>query len=313
MAATNNPRAAEIARLQSQTGLSSNFSLFDLRTAFFGGKVSQNDAIKAYLQTQTGLTGNQSLGDLWRQYFIGKGVTNQTSLTDMARDFFVNVGFSASTPDPVYGLSFDGGDKIVISDHANLDQANFRIEFWIKFGSTFTGGVADQFLIHRDPPIQVFFNTSGNLRFAVNDAAGSWHEIGSSKASWAGGQWFHVSLNCNGNTLSIYVDGAEQANNVGIQDAGGANVSNQNLTIGAKTDGSQGIVATIDEFIFAKNPRTGAFTPPTGEYTVDANTVFLLHMDENTGTTTDNAEGTAALDPTFGATTAAPTWVAGKF
>lgn len=73
-----------------------NFSRYDLRKLFYAADnkmVSQNDAIRAFLQSQLGNTTTQSLNDLWRLYFIFKGVTNQSSLGDMAKDFFTNVGF----------------------------------------------------------------------------------------------------------------------------------------------------------------------------------------------------------------------------
>lgn len=93
MSATITRNQQEKTSLQAKTGLTTNFSLHDLRTAYYGGLVSQNDAIRAFLQSQLGNTTTQSLNDLWRLYFIFKGVTNQSSLTDMAKDFFTNVGF----------------------------------------------------------------------------------------------------------------------------------------------------------------------------------------------------------------------------
>lgn len=95
------PNTAEVQALQSITGITTGApSLHDLRTAYYGGKVSQNDAIRAYLQSQLGNTSIQSLTDLWRLFFIFKGVTNRVSLGDMARDFFTNVGFSPAVVIP---------------------------------------------------------------------------------------------------------------------------------------------------------------------------------------------------------------------
>lgn len=89
-----NRNTAEIQALQSITSNTVGVpSLHDLRTTYYGGLVSQRDAIRAFLQSQLGNTTTQSLNDLWRLYFIFKGVTNQSSLGDMAKDFFKNVGF----------------------------------------------------------------------------------------------------------------------------------------------------------------------------------------------------------------------------
>ena len=92
MTAFKTKRQAERDNLQTKDSLTSNFSLHDLRNAFYGNLQSPGDNIRNYLQGQTGLTHVQSLGDLWRQFFIGKGVTNRVSLTDMAVDFFTNTG-----------------------------------------------------------------------------------------------------------------------------------------------------------------------------------------------------------------------------
>jgi len=93
MSATLSYNQQEKQALQTKTGLTTNFSLCDLRTAYYGGKVSQNDAIRAFLQSKLGNITTQSLNDLWRLYFIFKGTANQVSLGDMAKDFFTNVGF----------------------------------------------------------------------------------------------------------------------------------------------------------------------------------------------------------------------------
>ena len=93
MSATITRNYQEKIALQNKTGLATNFSLHDLRIAYYGGKVSQQDAIRAFLQSQLSNTTTQSLNDLWRLYFIFKGATNQVSLGDMAKDFFTNIGF----------------------------------------------------------------------------------------------------------------------------------------------------------------------------------------------------------------------------
>lgn len=84
---------AEKQALQTKTGLTNVSSLYDLRRAFYGGKVSTTDAIRAYLKSQLSITTPQSLSDLWRLFFISKSVTYRVNLNDMAKDFFQNVGF----------------------------------------------------------------------------------------------------------------------------------------------------------------------------------------------------------------------------
>lgn len=215
------------------------------------------------------------------------------------------------------GLNFDGGDQIVVSDNAALDVTHFRLEFWFMFDQTFTGGVGDVFLIHRDPPIQIFFNDTGNLRVAVNDGS-SWREIGTTTDSWTGKQWYNISVNVapegdiHTGQLSLYVDGIRQSE--GFIEAVGAAASTEDFTIGSKTDGSVGVTLHLDEMVFASDYREGtSFAAPTTQYESDEDTVFLFHMNENTGTVVDNAEGAAALDANFGAGGAAPAWAVGRF
>lgn len=88
MAATLTLRSAMKQSLQAKES-STMVSLGDLERAYFSSTPSsRNDGIRAFLQSQTGLTAVQSLGDLWRQYFLGKGIQNKVSLTDMANDYF---------------------------------------------------------------------------------------------------------------------------------------------------------------------------------------------------------------------------------
>jgi hypothetical protein len=85
-------RQLEIEELQRQTELTT-FYLHDLRTAFYTGTGTETDRIRRFLQTETGLS-TPYFSELWRAYFIARGVTNRSSLNDMARDFFENVGFT---------------------------------------------------------------------------------------------------------------------------------------------------------------------------------------------------------------------------
>ena len=99
----------ERASLQASTG-STQFSLHDLRVAYYQGKIGtlwtqENDLVREYLIEQLGITGVRSLTDLWRLFLISKGITNQVSLGDMMRSFFSTGGFgSGSSTGQSYGL-----------------------------------------------------------------------------------------------------------------------------------------------------------------------------------------------------------------
>jgi hypothetical protein len=93
VAATQTWNSAERNALKTKLAVTTPQSIDDLRTSYYGGKVSQNDAIRSFLQGALTVTTPQSVNDLWRMYFVSKGVTNQVSLGDMAKTFFLSVGF----------------------------------------------------------------------------------------------------------------------------------------------------------------------------------------------------------------------------
>lgn len=91
MAVTYYPITSERNALQTKLS-STTLSLADLRHAFYGNG-AQSTVIRQYLMSQLGVTGYLATNDLWRSFFVSKGVSNQTSLSDMAKIFFNTIGF----------------------------------------------------------------------------------------------------------------------------------------------------------------------------------------------------------------------------
>lgn len=78
--------------LQTKLSTTTIRTMSDLRKAHYGGKVSQQDAVRSYLQANAPST-LQSLPDLWRSFLVAKGVSRIGSLGDMQKTFFTTIGF----------------------------------------------------------------------------------------------------------------------------------------------------------------------------------------------------------------------------
>ena len=102
------------------------------------------------------------------------------------------------------------------------------------------------------------------------------------------GVWTHLAMvRYNGN-WSLYLNGKSISTGLTNQDP---ITPSTDFYVGAANHAGA-FNGTIDEVRISNVPRyTSNFTPPSAPFTTDANTIALYHLDEGTGTTTNDASG----------------------
>ena len=111
------------------------------------------------------------------------------------------------------------------------------------------------------------------------------------------GTWYHVAVARNAGTTKLFLDGVELATGADTNDYG----TTKPVVIGSDYQASpaEAFNGHIDEVRISKGAArfTGAFTPTTGAYVSDNNTVLLLHAngDDASTTFTDESGGTSDI------------------
>jgi len=177
----------------------------------------------------------------------------------------------------------------IVNDNAdyNLGSSDFTIECWLyRGGTTGTDNSLDQDLImlwnntNNRRSYGLFFDSSNSLGFigssdGTNSDMNSYHSYTFPDAN----AWYHIAAVRISNTISVYVNGVL----LGSESRSGSlyNNTQDNLVIGGQLSGSnydnkivQGFLSNV-RIIIGDGIYTGAFTPPTNELTVTANTKLL--------------------------------------
>jgi len=202
-------------------------------------------------------------------------------------------------------LLLDGTGDFIQSTATDVVQNNFTIEFF-AYASNF---VQDAYLWDNQSSSQGFaisITSAGQLRLIQDGTI--LQQTGT--PSLNNNQWNHFALVQNSTLLTLYINGTPKLQ----YSTGGDSYPGQSYKIGANEAETQFFNGYIDEFRSSDIARyTGLFTPPTSPFTVDGNTISLLHFDGANGSTqifneTQNAysiTGTANTDVTGEAMTAA--------
>jgi len=202
-------------------------------------------------------------------------------------------------------LLLDGTGDFIQSTATDVVQNNFTIEFF-AYASNF---VQDAYLWDNQSSSQGFaisITSAGQLRLIQDGTI--LQQTGT--PSLNNNQWNHFALVQNSTLLTLYINGTPKLQ----YSTGGDSYPGQSYKIGANEAETQFFNGYIDEFRSSDIARyTGLFTPPTSPFTVDGNTISLLHFDGANGSTqifneTQNAysiTGTANTDVIGEAMTAA--------
>jgi len=241
---------------------------------------------------------------------------------DVLTDGHMQTAYAASgwtdedTPVVPTSVKFNGTTtQIVVSDGAgiqDLADAELTAEAWFRSDGNNEGG--NGYILWKSSSSGWFMGitNTGYLVARVYCAttnAISQTFVSSASLNLFGNRWHHIAMYFNdAGDRKVYVslDGVWAAS-YSQQDAGvGAIVSDvgQNLYIGSHAAGAFTLSGALGWMRISNNDRLGVgvdFTPDarTSPPSADANTVWQINVDEGSGTTLDNAEGTAALDGTL--------------
>ena len=192
--------------------------------------------------------------------------------------------FSVGTTDSVFG----GGD--------------FCINFKLKYGtntlnqkySFFTTGAS---VGEGNPQILLGLDVDGVFWIYSGGYA-----TGTTQLTWTLNQWYDIEVNYTSGSVKFYVDGVlkETLTKTPTSQAG-------MWLCGGVVNGS--VAGVYDEFRFSNIQRhTANFTPSEEEFTNDANTLVLWHLNEGTGTSAADSSSNAH---TGTVNLGGSTWVAG--
>lgn len=147
--------------------------------------------------------------------------------------------------------------------------------------------------------IELYF-VAGSGRLAFYHAKGSQFGIlATTQNTWQAGTWYHVAIVKSATHLTLYVDGTQAAQVAWDQEFGEGFVSD--LEIGQRWwDGTAAFAGRIDEVRVSSTARAGGEIDPDNPYSPDADTLVLLHLNEEEGYEATNDVDSSAL-PGFAA------------
>ncbi|QBQ74973.1 structural protein [Cyanophage S-RIM4] len=199
-----------------------------------------------------------------------------------------------STDQKRFGLTslyLDGtGDYISetsSSDYA-LGSSNYTLEAWIRADAaalTGTADIIDMRASASDVAMRLYL-VNAQVRFNVNGI----DLLNSATTLINNDTWTHVAVVRDGTDIELFVGGVS----VGTSTDGGTYAAKP-MVIGAAYDNTNEFTGYIDEVRLSNNARyTAAFTPFSGFFQGDANTLLLLHFEGADGQTyADDWSGTA--------------------
>jgi len=199
-----------------------------------------------------------------------------------------------------YSLNFDGdGDYVEIPDADILSPSSYTIELWVNQPELTTGrntyvfkaGNPNEYCFMENPAPSGLYAYVNNSLFESTS-----HPITD--------QWTHIANTFDSatTTLEIFINGTS----VGSQNVGtSAANTGGNLYLGwHPTDPSyNALTGIIDEIRISSGVRYSTnFSVPSTEFTNDANTIALFHLNEGSGTSITDASGNSNDGTINGAT-----------
>ncbi|MCP9234375.1 LamG-like jellyroll fold domain-containing protein [Lewinella sp. JB7] len=169
-------------------------------------------------------------------------VTSGAGVTAQAAPACSTLGTSTN-----YALDFDGtNDYVAIPTLASFENSTFTVESWFATAATTSGVLFEAFENSSSAYLSIETQASGILRVVYRPNGGNAGGIQLLSTSAVNtGTWKHVAvvLNIN-NTLSLYIDGVEQATSGTMSRITDATV---NASIGRRSNGAVHFNGKIDE------------------------------------------------------------------
>jgi hypothetical protein len=181
---------------------------------------------------------------------------------------------------------FDGsGDYITGGNHAVPATGEFTLEYWYRSATSATtrtmfaqyyGGAANEWTVWQ--------SGSDYVNMYYQGAGG---HILTSTTAIADNTWHHIAITRNSsNRFDLWIDRTSEDNHTTS-----GSLLERDIMMGARLNGGgpgtvEYVNGHMDEVRVSSIARyTTSFTPPTGAFTNDADTVFLFHADGSDGST----------------------------
>ena len=172
-------------------------------------------------------------------------------------------------------LKLDGSSDRIQSTDITLGSESYTWETFAYFnsltGSQCIWDAGENVGASQNP---VVFITSTNIQ--ISYAGGTYINVAHGMST---GQWHHIAIVRNGTgtgNLKAYIDGV----NVGTGNLGSLGSGATNHVLGGNFAGTFTMNGFLDESRLTKSVvYTGNFTPPTSEFSVSSDDIWLLHYD----------------------------------
>lgn len=208
----------------------------------------------------------------------GKGLEVAT-IPDNLVTFLANGDAQLSTATKKFGtasLLLDGTGDSVTSTNSNVIEGDFTVEFF-AYATSFAQDAILWDNRVANSGFAIGINTSSQIIIYSNGVAVSTGFSGFNNSAFN-----HIALVRNSGTLTVFVNGTSR----GSSSTYNTDYPNQPYNIGSSHTDTNYFTGNIDEFRTSSIARyTGAFTPPSSEFSVDSDTFSLLHFDGANGST----------------------------
>jgi hypothetical protein len=170
-------------------------------------------AIAALAITPTSALAAYGLAGEWLLDDAGGTLARETSGAGLDGQFAAGTG----APTRIVGiegfaLHFDGDDEVSMPDSPNLEPSRLTVEAWVRNAGTpgqFRYVVAKGADACRLSSYGVYTGTSGGLAFYVSGPTGFVVSAQALPSAVWDGHWHHVAGTYDGDTVRLFVDGAE--------------------------------------------------------------------------------------------------------
>ena len=194
---------------------------------------------------------------------------------------------------------FDGtGDYLSVPDHADWDfpQGDFTIDFWMYTSDDVGEHKVYSQYADVDGPANNYnltWENTGDWVWRIEDNSTQQVRVSSTAGTITLNEWFHFALVRNGDAYLMFLNGVDVTSGGTPDDYDAVGLAGT-VYIGQEGNSSNYHEGYLDEFRISNTARwTSGFTPPTAQYTSDANTVLLIHCGEAI------ASGTTGSGATF--------------
>ena len=235
----------------------------------------------------TGLSATSALGNetvIAKANILPTGLAASTTLPPSANEWTANNGAAISTAQSKFGgasLLLDGVNDNVISNNTyDFQSTAFTIEFWARPANA----TQDEVLLDtRDSTSNpsIYFRQAGTTLLVGRGTV----TLLTVNNVFSANTWVSLAVTRGDpftNTYTVFVDG----NNEGSILLG-ASPTASDIHIGSDFNNTNNWSGYIDEVRLSNVDRYGgtSYTPATSEFSLDANTLSLLHLDGTNGST----------------------------